>query len=241
MDMNDIIKSIPSVVASLYENIYVFNLNQDKSYRVQYSGEKLTVSSPKTLNDLKNDLGVFRENLVDEIINELELKKVLITKDNKEKLVVLTTNGDYKLLFITDITLNKNLGEDKKILLIADDSPVITKFFTKTFMDEYNVLVAQDGNEAIKLIEEYIDKPLVGAFLDLQMPNKNGFEVLEYFKENNLFAKIPVSIISGEDSLDGIEKATAYGIVDMLQKPFNADAAKAIVDKTIRFSPKINN
>ena len=79
----------------------------------------------------------------------------------------------------------------------------------------------------------------MGAFLDLQMPKKNGYEVLDYFSENDLFKQIPVSIISGEDTKDGIAKATSIpGVVDMLQKPFNAESARAIVNKTISFSSK---
>ena len=66
------------------------------------------------------------------------------------------------------------------------------------------------------------------------MPNVGGFQVLDYFKENNLFAKIPVSIITGESAKESIDKAFGYGIVDMLVKPFSKDDIKRVVDKTIR-------
>ena len=71
------------------------------------------------------------------------------------------------------------------------------------------------------------------------MPNMNGYEVLDYFKENDLFKVIPVSIISGEDTEDGIKKAMSYeGVIDMIQKPFDSSSIKAMVDKTVTFSPK---
>ena len=101
------------------------------------------------------------------------------------------------------------------------------------------MLVARDGNEVIKLIDEYRNDNLVGLFLDLQMPNMNGYEVLDYFKEHDLFKVVPVSIISGEDTEDGIKKAMSYeGVIDMIQKPFDSSSIKAIVDKTVTFSPK---
>ena len=65
------------------------------------------------------------------------------------------------------------------------------------------------------------------------------FKLLDYFKENNLFKDIPVSIISGEEDSNAIANVTEnYNIIDMLQKPFGIEAAKSIVSKTISFSPK---
>ena len=71
--------------------------------------------------------------------------------------------------------------------------------------------------------------------LDLNMPNVNGFEVLEYFRTNSLFTKIPVSIITGEDSRENIERAFTYPIADVLSKPFNERDVKRVVEKTIQY------
>ena len=65
------------------------------------------------------------------------------------------------------------------------------------------------------------------------MPKYDGFQVLEYFKTNNLFNKIPISIISGDDTKDTIDKAFKYDIVDMLNKPFSKDNILNIVNKTV--------
>ena len=73
-------------------------------------------------------------------------------------------------------------------------------------------------------------------FLDLNMPNVDGFQVLDYFKEKNLFNKIPVSIITGDDSKEAIDRAFTYPIIDMLNKPFNEMNVKVIVEKTINFN-----
>lgn len=53
------------------------------------------------------------------------------------------------------------------------------------------------------------------------MPDLNGFEVLEYLKNNNLIKKIPVVIITGDDTEETINKAFSYPILDILNKPFN--------------------
>lgn len=245
MEIKDILTSIPSLVGSLFESIYVISKKLDKCYLVTYTGDEVKLSTQNNYESFTNILSVYKDNVIESIENNDVLNKLFVTNDNQNKIINVTTNGEYKIVLVSSITesvresANKpEVISNKKMLLIADDSQIITKFFTKTFQDEYDIIIATNGEEAIKLVEENKDKELIGAFIDLQMPVKNGYEVLEYFKENDLFKIIPVSVISGEDSQDGIEKATNYGIVDMLQKPFSSEAAKSIVNKTISFSPK---
>lgn len=125
---------------------------------------------------------------------------------------------------------NTNTVKDKSILIV-DDSSIISNFVKKIFNDTYNVLVATDGKEALNLIATNND--IAAMLLDLNMPNVNGFEVLEYFKNNGLFAKIPVSIITGEDSKENVERAFNYPIADVLSKPFNERDIKRVLEKTL--------
>lgn len=121
-------------------------------------------------------------------------------------------------------------------ILVVDDSNIVRNFIQKIFNDTYEVLVANDGQEALNIVQENKDNSkLVGMLLDLNMPNVDGFAVLDYFKDNNLFLKIPVSIITGEGSKEMIERAFQYPIVDVLNKPFNERDVKRIVDRTIVF------
>jgi CheY-like chemotaxis protein len=122
-----------------------------------------------------------------------------------------------------------NSNELNKILVV-DDSSIIRNFVKKIFKDEYEVLSAQDGNEAIEIVKKY---KVSCVLLDLNMPDCNGFEVLEYFKQNNLFKTIPVSLLTGDDTKESIDKAFNYPIVDMVSKPFNESSVRAIVDKMI--------
>ncbi len=120
----------------------------------------------------------------------------------------------------------------KKAVLIADDSMIIRNIIENTLKDEYEVLKAENGKEAIDIITKN-ENDIVGILLDLKMPDYDGFVVLDYFKDNDLFKKYPVSIISGDDTKDTIEKAFKYDIVDMLNKPFVAENIKSIVNKMI--------
>ena len=120
-----------------------------------------------------------------------------------------------------------------KTILVVDDSNVVRNYVYKIFNDEYDVLIANDGAEALDIIRSNVDDKIVGMLLDLNMPNVDGFQVLDYFKQANLFARIPVAIITGEGTQENVNRAYQYPIVDMLQKPFNEVNVKNIVNKLI--------
>ena len=130
-------------------------------------------------------------------------------------------------------TTVKPLVIKDKTILVVDDSNVVRNFVYKIFSNEYDVLIANDGKEALDIIRANVDDKIVGMLLDLNMPNVDGFQVLDYFKQANLFSRIPVAIITGEGTQNNIQRAYQYPIVDMLQKPFNEVNVKNIVDKLI--------
>ena len=125
-----------------------------------------------------------------------------------------------------EVIVNKD-----KTILVVDDSEVISTFIKKLFNNEYNVVLAKDGMEAINNLD---NESIVGMLLDLNMPNVNGFVVLEYMSKNNLFNKIPVSIITGVGNDDIVKKTFEYPIVDVLRKPFNERDIRKVVEKTIK-------
>lgn len=121
------------------------------------------------------------------------------------------------------------MDEKKYKVLVAEDD----KFLSKAFKDKleregFIVIVAIDGEETIKtLIKE---KPDI-LLLDLVMPVKDGFEVLQEMKIDSKIAKIPVIILSnlGQDS--DIKRGIELGAVDYLVK---ADFTISDVTKKIK-------
>ena len=123
-----------------------------------------------------------------------------------------------------------------RALIVVDDSAVIKNFVSKIFNNQFEVLVANDGTEALQMIANNKNIKIVGMLLDLNMPNFNGFQVLEYFRNNNLFDLIPVSIITGVGDDELVAKAFNYPIVDVLRKPFNERDIKEVVEKTVQYA-----
>ena len=97
-------------------------------------------------------------------------------------------------------SLNKNAanvsGRADDVILIIDDDMVMRKMIKKIFADEYKIVMAENGKEALEYLETNSNKGLtessdniLGIFLDLTMPVMDGFAVLEYLSKNNYLYK----------------------------------------------------
>ena len=129
-------------------------------------------------------------------------------------------------------SVNLNVSDEKKII-VADDSPIISSIVEKSFEGKYKVLVASNGQQAIDYIKVNDPKNIVALLLDLNMPEVDGFAVLDYMQANELFDKIPVCIITGDVEKERIDRAFTYGIVDVLPKPFTMDNIRNVVEKVV--------
>ena len=86
---------------------------------------------------------------------------------------------------------------DSKNILLADDSAFFRAKLGETISEAGHTLrFATDGREVIEMIEKDPDWPDL-IILDLQMPNVDGFTVVEWIKNNGLEDKLPVLIITG--------------------------------------------
>lgn len=118
-----------------------------------------------------------------------------------------------------------SLNDNKKTIMIIDDSPIVRNYLEKILSDEYNVILALDGQDAINTLNvSDIYQKLNLIILDLMMPNIDGFGVLEYL--NGKKEKCPVMIISGDNSKETINKAFQYNVVDIIEKPFDTKKIK---------------
>lgn len=108
----------------------------------------------------------------------------------------------------------------KKQILIVDDVEYNRDILSDVLEEEYNIITASNGKDAIELLKEKYDE-IDALLLDLIMPEVDGFGVLDFIRDNNLTDKIPVLIISGEDSVRIEKQCFAYGVSDFIRKPFD--------------------
>ena len=103
------------------------------------------------------------------------------------------------------------------ILLIEDDPFLSSVLRLKLEKEGFKVIRAADGEEAIHFLTDQGIKPEL-ILLDLILPKKNGFEVLENIRQDPLLEKLPVIIISNLGQPSDIERGKALGIIDYFVK-----------------------
>lgn len=137
----------------------------------------------------------------------------------------------------------------KPTILIVDDSSIIRNSLKKIFANEFNIMMAKDGREAIDILSANVlnksmygnNENIVGVLLDLVMPVSDGFDVLDFMKKFNLMSRLPVAIISGDETRETRKKVYQYDIVDMLEKPFNTENIRRRISKIINLYLSGNN
>ena len=87
-------------------------------------------------------------------------------------------------------------------ILIVDDVDINREILRSILEDEYTILEAENGNQAIQMIGENIGIDLM--LLDINMPQMNGFEVLEIMKRSQCIDETPVIMISAEEFVDAM-------------------------------------
>jgi len=87
-------------------------------------------------------------------------------------------------------------GELGKTIMICDDDDLLREFYARVLKaNGYNTVAAANGDEAITILESGA-KPAL-AIVDLLMPIRSGWELIEYMKSNPDYAKIPIMAITG--------------------------------------------
>ena len=113
----------------------------------------------------------------------------------------------------------------KNKVLIVDDAFMNRDILNEILKDTYDILEAEDGKAALEILDAE-NNEISAILLDLVMPVMDGFQVLEELNARKLIEKIPVLVISGENSTQNEQKCFELGIADFIGKPFNANLVR---------------
>ncbi|VAX20685.1 Response regulator of zinc sigma-54-dependent two-component system [hydrothermal vent metagenome] len=115
-------------------------------------------------------------------------------------------------------------------ILIVDDEERERKILSMELSDKYKVLLAQNGKEAVNLL----NKNKVHLVLtDLKMPNMSGIELLEHIQKYH--KSIPVIIVTAFGSVENAVEAMKLGALDYMLKPLKIDELEALIEKSLNF------
>ncbi|NNE90887.1 MAG: response regulator [Verrucomicrobiales bacterium] len=136
------------------------------------------------------------------------------------------------------------MGTNQQIdILLVEDSAAQALLVKTLLKPPWRVMeVASDGNMAMRFLnkeEEFsgVSKPHL-ILLDINMPHKNGFEVLAEIKENPDLKHIPVVMFTTSDEKKDIEKAYDGGASSYIEKPPSIDELESILDDLVEYWSK---
>ncbi len=122
----------------------------------------------------------------------------------------------------------------RKQILIVDDIEMNREIMGDLLADDYDILYATDGNEALKILRDKKGE-IALVLLDLLMPGKNGMQVLAEMQVDEDLMSIPVIVLTvdQEAELDCLK----IGAMDFIPKPYpDIEIVKARIDKCIELS-----
>lgn len=118
-----------------------------------------------------------------------------------------------------------------KILIVDDELDTLLPLRRALEMDNFNVIEAQDGVEALEKVRVEIPDLVL---LDLMLPRLNGFEVCQRLKQEEATSSIPIIMLTAKsessDKVEGIE----IGADDYVTKPFDLEELKARIKAVLR-------
>lgn len=124
-------------------------------------------------------------------------------------------------------------GNSMHIVLAIDDDTTILKILEQQLYSKFRVFTeysAKKGVETAKSLNPDV------ILLDLNMPEKNGFQVIEDLANDPITADIPIIVLTSVGDRSAVEKAIRLGVVDYIVKPHDHQKLIEKIQSTIRYS-----
>lgn len=117
-------------------------------------------------------------------------------------------------------------------ILIVDDSKFNRQVLKNILEEDYEMLEAENGREAMEIIEAHKTE-IAAMLLDIVMPEVNGVMLLKMLNEKDYLSEFPVLVVTSEQDVSLVAECFDYGISDFIRKPVNTDFVKQRVQKLV--------
>lgn len=121
---------------------------------------------------------------------------------------------------------------NRQKILIVDDEPLNISIVAEILRDEYDLLVATNGEKVLQIVSSDPKPDLI--LLDIMMPGMNGFEVAKVLKKNPDTVNIPIIFLTAKHDNESIVKGFELGAVDFVSKPFQKEELLARLKNTLQ-------
>ena len=119
-------------------------------------------------------------------------------------------------------------------ILVVDDSPTVVKFVSFSLQSSgFKVLTACDGMDAIEKMSTMEDDICL-IITDLNMPNLDGYSLIDTLRNSEKHSETPIIILSSEDGDDDRDRGMSVGASSYLVKPFKSSVLLDEVSKYLQ-------
>lgn len=126
----------------------------------------------------------------------------------------------------------------KRSVLIVEDEPMMRSFLKRTLESDYEVITEENGKFALEWLYKGNLPDLL--IVDLQMPEMDGFDFVEYIRRSGFFNRLPIIVLSSRDSVDDRLRCFELGANDYLIKPFNPKELKYRINNLMTITSPLN-
>lgn len=127
----------------------------------------------------------------------------------------------------------------RKQILVVDDELSILKLLNFILSKDYDLVIKQNGADAISWLEDGNDPALIIS--DLEMPYIDGGSFIRNLKISGFYRNTPVILLSGADNLDNIVSTMPFQADCYFKKPFNPAELKTSISEALLYSDVRNN
>ncbi|WP_256002278.1 response regulator transcription factor [Pedobacter deserti] len=123
-------------------------------------------------------------------------------------------------------------------ILLVDDETDLLQFLSEVLSEQYTVLTAPGGNQALSLLEEY---PVHLVVSDVMMPGIDGFELCAEIKSNVEYCHIPVILLTARNTITAKIEGLKHGADAYIEKPFSHDLVMVQIANLLKNRSKIRD
>ena len=139
---------------------------------------------------------------------------------------------------IADLPQAESLSEDKaptaddnaSHVLIVEDNIELLRLMKRLLQPRYHVLTANDGREALQLIQTNKIDIVVS---DVMMPEMDGYELTDHIKHNEIYSHLPIILLTAKTTEEDQQKALLTGADGYIRKPFKIRDLQLHIDNLI--------
>ena len=123
--------------------------------------------------------------------------------------------------------------DDAPLLLVVEDNPDMRAFISQSLARRYRVVTAADGQLGLDAARRHRPDMIVS---DVQMPNMDGFEMVENLRKDKTFDNTPIVMLTAKTGSDAAVKGLRLGAVDYINKPFKLAELEARIAAQLRMA-----